>query len=308
MFTAIKNKLNHFTAAIFQKAINSERQKAGLRLSSVSLSFGQISYLENSRKDQAETIVMLHGFGADSSAWIRFTKQMGQQRNIVIPDLPGHGASCQNLTLHYGIAQHVAYLREFLDRLQISRIHLFGNSMGAAIALRFAHDYPDTIESLVLIDAAGVETTPSELRELVRLTGRHPLINIRSVAEYTELMRFGMEKPPYIPSPFLQHLAREKSQRAAIELRMFADIEDSLDQTAILKDIHAPGLIIWGAKDRIVHVDDARFLHEQLIDSHLVILDGLGHVPMVENPRLVATHCQTFLNQLAEQGRKKNFA
>lgn len=305
MFTAIKNKLYHFIATIFQKAINSERQKAGLHLSSVSLSFGQLSYLEYSAKDQAETIVMLHGFGADSSSWIRFSKQLGRQRSIVIPDLPGHGASCQDLTLQYGIAQHVAYLREFLDSLQIKRVHLVGNSMGAAIALRFAHDYPDVIESLVLIDAAGVETTSSELRELVRRTGQHPLINIRSLAEYTEMLRFGMEKPPYIPGFFLRHLAREKSHRAALELQMFTDTEASLDQTAILRDIHTPSLIIWGAKDRIVHVDDARFLHQQLIGSQLIILDGLGHVPMVENPALVAAHCQAFLKQLPVKGQRQ---
>lgn len=305
MFTAIKNKLTHFIAIIFQKAISSERQKAGLQLSTVSLSYGQVSYLELCAKDQAETIVMLHGFGADSSSWLRFAKHMGRQRNLVIPDLPGHGASCQDPSLQYGISHHVAYLREFLDCLQIRRVHLIGNSLGAAIALRFAHDYPEAIASLVLIDAAGVESTPSELRELVRRSGQHPLMNIRSVAEYIKMMRFGMERPPYIPGLFLRHLAREKSQRAAIERQMFADAEASLDQTAILKEIHAASLIIWGAKDRIVHVDDASFLQQQLIDSQLVILDRLGHVPMVESPRLVAQHCLIFLNQLTEKGRHK---
>jgi abhydrolase domain-containing protein 6 len=60
-----------------------------------------------------------------------------------------------------------------------------------------------------------------------------------------------------------------------------------------------PTLIIWGAQDRVVHVDDADLLHEKIVGSKKVILAGVGHAPMVENPKLSAAPCVAFLNELA---------
>lgn len=299
MFNTFKTSLQALSKSIFQKAIAAECKKAGLQAAQIQLSFGQLHYLESERKDQPEAIILLHGFAADKNGWIRFAKQMGSTRRILIPDLPGHGDSCQDMALNYGIRQQALYLHAFIEVLQIKRVHLIGNSMGAAIAMRFAHDYPDAVASLILIGAAGAETTPSELRELVARAGKHPFIQVQTVADYQSMLRFGMEKPPYLPGFILRHLLREKIRRAAIELKMLSEVEPELDQSAILQKIHAACLIIWGAKDRVMHVDDAHFLQENIAGSKKIILPGLGHVPMVEDPQLVAKNCQAFLDQLS---------
>lgn len=298
MFSLFKNTLHALSKGIFQKAIAGECKKAGLRSAQIQLDFGQISYLESEQANQAETLILLHGFGADKSGWIRFAKQLGRARRILIPDLPGHGDSCQDMTLNYGIQQQTRYLRKLIDALQIKRVHLIGNSMGAAIAVRFAHDYPDDVASLTLVNAAGAETTPSELRELLARGGNHPFIQVQTLTDYQTMLRYGMEKVPYLPGFILRHLLREKIRRAAIELKMLREVEPELDQSDLLQKIRCACLIIWGAKDRVVHVDDASFLQENIAGSKKIILPALGHVPMVEDPKLVATHCLAFLDEL----------
>jgi pimeloyl-ACP methyl ester carboxylesterase len=299
MRTYIQKKLHLLRNAFFHKAIASEYKKAGLSVSVATLSYGHVSYLANSKVAEHEAIVMLHGAGADKSSWVRFARFIGSQRRIVIPDLPGHGASIQEMSLDYGVQQQTIRLQEFLDALHIDKAHLIANSMGCAIALRLACKNPGVVSSLVLIDAAGVERTPSRLRAHIAETGKNPMIEINSAEDFRLMMRYGMASPPYIPGIFVNLLAEEKIKRGNIDLKILSDIEKDLDQTSILADIKAPTLIIWGAQDRVVHVDDADLLLEKIAGSKKLILDGVGHVPMVENPKLVATHCLSFLDGIA---------
>ena len=299
MLKHLQKNLRRLRNFLFQQAIAAEYKSADLTVSAASLNFGSMVYLENARQSAREAIVMLHGFGADKSAWVRFAKLMVSRLRIVIPDLAGHGESTQDLSLDYGIEQQAIRLHEFLNALGIEKVHLIANSMGCAIALRFAATNPQAISSLILMDAAGVERTAGRLQTQIVETGRNPIVEIRTVEDYRSMLRFGMESPPWIPSIFVNLLAEEKIKRRNIEMKMLGDIEKDLDQIAILGNIRAPTLIIWGAQDRVVHVDDAELLHERIAGSKKLILAGIGHVPMVENPRLVATPCVSFLNELA---------
>lgn len=164
MLTTIQEKLHHLRDVLFHKAIAGEYKKANLSVSVATLSYGDVSYLENARTPEREAIVMLHGAGADKSAWVRFARLLGSRRRIIIPDLPGHGDSMQDESLDYGVQQQAMRIQEFLDALHIEKAHLIANSIGCAIALRLASKNPDLVSSLVLIDAAGVERTPSRLR------------------------------------------------------------------------------------------------------------------------------------------------
>ena len=108
------------------------------------------------------------------------------------------------------------------------------------------------------------------------------------------MMRIGMETPPYMPGFIVSALARRARARRTLNRKILADIERDLDQTRHLAGITAPALIVWGAADRVQHVDDAELLHRRLAHSRKVVLDGIGHVPMVEAPKRVAALCSAF--------------
>lgn len=293
--------LHRFSNYFLQQAFASEFKRAGLTVSSVPLSFGKVAYLH--RKGPAgnasETVLMLHGAAADKSGWVRFARGLFPRFPLVIPDLPGHGDSVADIALDYGIEAQATRLRELLAALDIKRVHLIANSMGGAIALQLAYAAPELVSSLVLIDAAGAETTPSWLRLHVSKTGSNPMLEVNTAAEYRAMMRIGMETPPYIPGFLLSALARDFSRRCAINQKIATDIEKDLDQTKVLSEIAAPSLVIWGAADKVVHVDDAEFLHQRLRNSRKLVLDGVGHVPMVEAPKRVAAACNAFYDEIS---------
>jgi len=286
---------------LLEKALASECKQAGLVSASVQCSFGHVAYLQNKNEAEhaSEAIVMLHGAVADKTSWARFTRHFSSTFPFVIPDLPGHGKSISDINLYYSINAQAERLKELLATLGINRVHLIGNSMGGAIAIRLASTSPHLVSSLVLIDTAGVEASPSWLRQHVAHTGINPMIELRDASDYRAMMRIGMEAPPYIPGIILSALARDFIKRKAINQKIAKDIEQDLDQTASLSKIVSPSLVIWGAADKVLHVDNAELLHQRLANSRKIVMEGVGHVPMVEAPKRVAAACSSFFADVA---------
>lgn len=285
---------------LLEKALASECKRAGLASASTPLSFGHIHYLTNQTdRFEEDAVVLLHGAATDKSSWVRFAKHLGKPFPLLIPDLPGHGDSVVDLNLDYSIQAQAERLKEWFATLGVKRVHLIGNSMGGAIAVHLAAAMPHLVASLVLIDAAGFETSPSWLQQHMTQIGLNPMHEIRNADDYRTMMRIGMVNPPYIPGFMLSALARAAVQRQAINQKIVEDIARDINQTTSLAKIHVPSLIIWGAEDKVEHVANAEFLHQQLASSKNIIMPGIGHVPMVEVPKPVAAACKDFLASLS---------
>ncbi|HEX8612824.1 MAG TPA: alpha/beta fold hydrolase [Telluria sp.] len=281
------------TDRLLGMAMAAQCSSARMAQAKVAVDRSDITYLRRGA-DLSEAIVMLHGAASDKSAWLLMAKYLTTGMSVLIPDLPGHGASLGAAPSSYDIQSQTDRMLGFLAALGVRRAHLIGNSMGGAIALRMAADSPDNIASLVLIDSAGAETSPSWLRQQFAASGINPMVEIHNTADYRKMIGLGMEKPPYIPGFLLGALARNYIARRDINRQIARDIDTDLDQRHVLGSISARSLIIWGAQDKIVHVDDAQTLKTRLRNSEKVVLPGLGHVPMVEDPKQVAALCDTF--------------
>jgi pimeloyl-ACP methyl ester carboxylesterase len=285
---------------LLDAAMAAETKKAGLATDSVALPFGKMVYLRSIAAPKAgdEPIVMLHGAASDKSAWVRLAQQLDVAFPILIPDLPGHGDSDATGSMQLGIASQARYVSSFLNKLGIKRAHLIGNSMGGTIALHLAATEPALVATLILIDAAGAQAKPSWLRSRCAKGAPNPMIDVADVGAYREMIRIGMQSPPYIPGFLMASLARRFIARRAINARIARDIEADLDQTALLDKISAETLIIWGEQDRVLHVDDAELLRRAIRRSSKVLLPGIGHAPMVEAPKQVARLCKDFYASL----------
>lgn len=298
--TLMGKSFDRFGDWLLEKALASECKQAGLTASVARLSFGNVEYLRSSDESTqaSEAILMLHGAAADKSSWTRFAKYIDRKIPLVIPDLPGHGNSTADIKLCYSIHAQAERLMELLSSLGIKRVHLIGNSMGGTIAAHLAATAPQRVASLVLIDAAGFEASPSWLRQHVSHTDINPMIAVQDASGYRAMMRIGMAAPPYIPGFMLSALARIFVQRKAINQKIVDDITQDLNQTASLCNIIAPVLVIWGAEDKVEHVDNAELLHQRLANSRKIVMEGIGHVPMVEAPKKVADACSSFFATL----------
>lgn len=292
----MKSVLTGAADYLLKQGLAAEQRRAGLAVASAKLSFGRLEYLQRTGagKGPPPAILMLHGATADRSAWLRLARHLGKQYTLVIPDLPGHGAS--DCAPDYSIGAQAARIKELLCQLTVGRVHVVANSMGGAIALHLAATWPALVRSLTLISAAGVEAGPSWLQEHMARTGANPMLDIDGGADYRAMLRIGMAAPPFIPGPLLDALARGFAGRRDINRQIVEDIGRDLDQSEKLARIRAPSLIIWGADDKVLNVANGALLQQRLADSKQVVLNGIGHVAMVEAPRQVARLCMSFLD------------
>jgi abhydrolase domain-containing protein 6 len=253
-------------------------------------------YLEGGNP-AGKPLVLVHGFGGDKDNWSFYAPYVKQDYRLIFPDLPGFGENDRSLAPDHSIAAQAARLRDFLSALGIDKCHLGGNSMGGAIALRFALDFPERLLSLTLFNNAGViGTEESELQQLV-LQGESPLVP-RTMADIDRLLAFVVYKPRWVPRQFKRVFFDDMKRHEALLDKIFNQIaQDALHGPLNdrLGEIKLPTQIIWGRHDRLLDVTCAVVQHAGIPHSELVIFEDVGHVPMIEKPAETARHHLAFL-------------
>jgi pimeloyl-ACP methyl ester carboxylesterase len=225
---------------------------------------------------------------------VRFARHFLDRYEVIIPDLAGHGATGFVHGLDYSGPAQARRVAAMLDTLGIAKAHLAGNSMGGFITAHFALAYPQRTLSAGLIDAAGVTSPePSDMGKLLA-SGRNPF-EVHSRAEFDDFYAMTMAQPPWLPGIVIAAMAEQYQQRRPQLAEIFRWIynRDGLDTR--LAEITAPTLVLWGAQDRLIHVSAAQLWAAGLPKATLVIREGIGHMPMVEQPAETAAIYRDFL-------------
>ena len=273
-------------------ALDYERDHAGLTRKTVTLADGHtMVYLEGGSGDP---LLLIHGFGADKDNFTRAARYLTPRFRVIIPDLIGFGESDRPADADYAPIAQAERLRTFVAALGATPLHIGGNSMGGQIALTYAARHPAEVKSLWLLAPAGVWTAPaSDVRRTIETTGSNPLL-VRSEREFADLVPIVMEDPPFLPRPMLNVLARSRIANADLEERIFQQIAvDSIEGR--VAGLMTPALIVWGDKDRALHVGSGEILRALMPNAKLIIMPGIGHVPMLERPKESAAEYLRFL-------------
>lgn len=282
--------------SLYDNAISWERSGAGLEASRIQVDDMTIAYLSNAEPVDGENIVLIHGFGANKDNWTRLARELTDEFNIYAIDLPGHGDSSKALDLGYRFEDQVGHVSKILAALNIDKPHMMGNSMGGAITALYAATYPDQLRSAVLFDPAGIFKYDSELVELV-LEGDNPLIPSKE-GDFKRLIDFALEKKPFVPWPIYEVMEERAIANRDVNQVIFAAIRDSgyePDFRNAIARIEVPVLVIWGMEDRVINYRNADVFVEQIPDARKVLLEGVGHAPMVEVPEESAQLFREFL-------------
>lgn len=281
---------------LFNFARDALRRKAGLVQKSVVVGGMTWPYLEGGNP-AGKPLVLVHGFGGDKDNWAFYAPYAAKDYRLIFPDLPGFGENDRSFEPDHSVAAQAARLKDFLDTLGIEKCHLGGNSMGGAIALRFALDFPDRLVTLTLFNNAGViGTDESELQQMV-MQGESPLVP-RTLADLDRLLAFIAHKPRFVPRQFKKMMFGDVKPHEKLLDKIFQQIaEDGLNNPLNdrLKEIEIPTQIIWRRHDRLLDVTCAIVQHEGIAHSELVIFEDVGHVPMIEKPAETAKHHLAFL-------------
>jgi len=268
------------------------RGLAGFSKESIQVGEHNIVYLEGGR---GESILLLHGFGADKDNWNLFSQHLTKRYHVIAPDLPGFGESSRIWSDQYTITAQVERVQKFVKKIGLRKFHLVGNSMGGLIAGVYAAAYPDEILTLALLDPAGVAgREPNEFsRELEK--GNNPLI-AECVSDYDNLLDFTFFKPPSMPPPLKSYLAEIAVQRKDFYKKVFIEATPGNQLETAMARIRAKTLILWGGNDRVLSVSSAQVLGKGIENSKVIILKDCGHMPMLEKSKETALHYLEFIS------------
>ena len=239
-------------------------------------------------RGQGPLVVLLHGSNSSLFTWEAWTTTLARDHRVVALDLPGHGLTGPDDKHRYGPAGLAEVVALFVDQLGLQRFTLIGNSMGGNAAWHYTLLHPDKVDHLVLIDSAGLprdEALPFSTRlqsssffgHLARwVTPRFMVAKtIREV--YADPTRLA---PSTIDT--IEELLLRDGNREATRLRRRIPQDDGASWK--LGELRVPTLIEWGAQDRWILPKYGTRFHNAIPGSQLVVLDGVGHVPMEEAP------------------------
>ncbi len=261
-------------------------------------------------------VVLLHGFGEDSSIWDASIAHLQKTCTLIIPDLPGTGLSewksAQHISLEQNPIDHSppkGVLRTFtihtladavhsmLANEKINQCFMLGHSMGGYITLAYAEKYPKQLLGFGLIHSTAFadseEKKNNRLRgiEMMDKYGGFPFLkntipNLFGTSfkkNHPEIIEALIEKSASIPTSSLQAYYYAMMERP--------------DRTAVLQGNPLPVLFVLGTEDVAAPLNDVLQQTHLPLNSYIHILDGIGHMGMLESTERIHQYIDAFIHQ-----------
>ncbi len=217
-------------------------------------------------------VVLIHGAGGTNLYWPPLLRRLPGM-NIYALDLPGHGKSdAQALD---SISAYAAVLKDWLDAVGLRRVLLVGHSMGSAIAMQMALDWPAGVAGLGLVGASAcLAVNPALIA-----SAANPQ-NFQKTVDRVIAWSFSRQAPAQLTQLAAKRMAETRHDvlyQDFVVCNLF-DIRHQVGQ------IKAPALLISGEEDKMTPLRDAHFLADNLPQARLEIIPGAGHMVMLEKP------------------------
>jgi 3-oxoadipate enol-lactonase len=242
-------------------------------------------------------VVLIHGFPMTHAIWDAQSHALAQANFVLRPDVRGAGTSSAP-DGPYLMERHAADVAALLDAIGIERATLIGHSMGGYVALAFARMFTERLERLALVTSRLRGDTPQEAqtrRALADRVEREQRIDPVIDAYLPRLLA-----PPTIANRAdvvarADAIARQNTPNGmAATLRGMALRAASED---IAEDLDIPVLVVAGADDCVVGLDEARSIAATFPNGRLAISEASGHLPMLEASASVAETLALWLNE-----------
>ncbi|GAA3391238.1 alpha/beta hydrolase [Streptomyces roseoviridis] len=261
----------------------------------------------------------VHGLGGSSLNWSALMPLLADLVDGEAVDLPGFGVSPPPDDGDYSVTAHARAVIRLLDASGRGPVHLFGNSLGGAVATRVAAVRPDLVRTLTLISPALPELRAQRgawPTALLALPGTAALF-ARLTRDWTPEQRvrgvlslcYG--DPGRVTDEGLRHAVEEMERR--LELPYFWDAMARSSRGIVdaytlggqhglwrqAERVLAPTLLVYGARDRLVSFRMARRAAAAFRGSRLLTLPDAGHVAMMEYPEAVAAAARELITDAA---------
>jgi pimeloyl-ACP methyl ester carboxylesterase len=242
------------------------------------------SHFQSPGNDQV--LLLLHGAGGSHLIWPQVLRHLSGHRVIAL-DLPGHGQSDgwgRRLVSHYAAA-----VMSFIQALDIPEVIVLGHSLGGAIALDLATNFPETIRGLVGIGVAA------------RMRVGPPLLQgwLESLDEATTFIN----SHGFFTGDIKLHNLNRSQFQAAGPVTTYGDFLacNHFDCRTSLVDVPVPALIMSGSADRLIPPLHAEALATGLPGGRFMRLEAASHYAMLERPDEVASLVSDFIGEIGNR-------
>jgi pimeloyl-ACP methyl ester carboxylesterase len=257
---------------------------------------------------QGTPVLLLHGLGDRSTTWSEVFPLLSRRHLVIAPDLLGHGESDMPRA-DYSIAAYACGMRDLLSVLDVERVTVVGHSLGGAVAMQFAYQFPERCERLILVSSGGVGRDVHPLLRMAAGPGAEAVLPLATAAPVRRAVQFaapvlrragGLGFGPdfgYILGRYQSlttGVARQaflRTLRAGVDLG--GQVITMLDRCYLAAWL--PTLIIWGGHDRIIPVSHAAVAHAAMPGSELDVFSSAGHFPHHDDPAGFVATVQRFM-------------
>jgi 4,5:9,10-diseco-3-hydroxy-5,9,17-trioxoandrosta-1(10),2-diene-4-oate hydrolase len=252
-------------------------------------------------------LILIPPGGAHTSTWRYNIDVLSRSHEVWTLDLPGSGYTDKPTSFPYTHRSYAQFVRRFMSALGIPKAVVAGQSLGGAVALEFALDFPDQTTGLILIDAGGY-SRGVKLGALNPLRYRLTHAILMSFSSYPTVVKAFYRSLYHDPARFADDQAmvseacainRTPNARSAWYWMLRAlNFDFAIPEVSRIKSVSTPTLIIWGRDDRVVDVRTAARFHQDIAGSQLVVIDDAGHMPHEEKSDAVNFAITSFLDTI----------
>jgi pimeloyl-ACP methyl ester carboxylesterase len=228
---------------------------------------------------QGPNLIFLHGLGGDASNWVLNIGPLSEKYHVYAPDQIGFGNSDKPL-VEYRIETFVEFLHVFMQALNIPQATLVGNSLGGWIAADFAARYPEKVDRLVLVDAAGLGPEGPPIPLPVDL-------NPASPSGMRKVLEFIVYNKQWVTDEVARQAFERRLKRGdgyTIQRVMAGIFAGNQFLDAKVGSIHAATLVLWGREDALTPLSLGERFQKAIPGAKLTVIDQCGHIPQMEKP------------------------
>lgn len=264
-----------------ERVLRLRRHAAGLHRRVVTVNGHAIPYLDGGR---GETVILVHGFADNKDTFVDLAAMLTPHYRVLLPDLLGFGEASRPDVFVWHPEVFTDVLATWINAVcgRSAKVHLGGNSLGGGVVIDYALKHAERLETLTLISSAGIKMPRQSYLRLELDQGRNPFV-VETEAEYVELLDLLFGAPPPIPGALRRYLAGKFIADGPAYTKILQDLlVHEVDLTPRLPDLTMPTFLLWGDRDRFIDVSAGRLAHQQIPDSRLVVMHGVGHAPHLE--------------------------
>jgi abhydrolase domain-containing protein 6 len=255
---------------------------------------------------QGEPVLLVHGLGGAAANWTLVAPRLVDRRRVIVPDLPGHGGSGRPPE-GARLSWYADVLAELLECLRAAPAGVAGHSMGGVVTLRLAAQHPDLVAGLALVDSAGIASLTR--RAAVFLSVSAALKPARRVAPFQHAIArsdvlkrlvfgyWGADDPASLSAASVLGWLASTPEHVDTATAGKALVRD--DPRYDLDRISCPALVVWGARDRLISVEDG-FQFARRLRAPIRVVPGAGHLVIGERPDECAAILGGFLDGIRQ--------